>query len=219
MSDQLMHDLGLMLMYLSSWTERRGDAPRFWKGFDFELLDQLADEGLITDSRRAKSAYLTEDGVRRARQLLADHGAGEQAGDKATPQPWEAQPDQSPLRPGEAQPAIVRLSAGADQQSHFEDVVVQFEPRGDQSEVAEVIPGSGILVRRFEADRTNTWHHAPGRYAVFTLRGAVDITTGDGTRRRIGPGDVLLAEDLSGQGHQTREVGPEARVSVFVPLK
>jgi hypothetical protein len=36
--------------------------------------------------------------------------------------------------------------------------------------------------------------------------------------RRIGAGDILIAEDLSGQGHVTREVGPDARVSVFVPL-
>jgi hypothetical protein len=28
----------------------------------------------------------------------------------------------------------------------------------------------------------------------------------------------LIAEDTSGQGHGTREVGPEPRVSVFVPL-
>jgi hypothetical protein len=29
----------------------------------------------------------------------------------------------------------------------------------------------------------------------------------------------LIAEDLTGQGHVTREVGPEPRVSVFVPLE
>ena len=29
----------------------------------------------------------------------------------------------------------------------------------------------------------------------------------------------LIAEDLTGQGHATREVGPEARVSIFVPLE
>ncbi len=114
--------------------------------------------------------------------------------------------------------AIIRLYAGPDGQSHFEEIEPRFESRGDQSAVAEVLDGSGILVRRFEANRTNPWHHAPGRYAVFTLRGAVDITIGDGSVRRIGPGDVLIAEDLTGQGHETREVGPEERVSVFVPL-
>jgi quercetin dioxygenase-like cupin family protein len=115
--------------------------------------------------------------------------------------------------------SIVRLFAGPDNQSHFEDIEPRFEPRGDQSEVAELIPGSGILVRRFETGRENPWHHAPGRYAVFTLTGAVDIEIGDGSVRRFGPGDILIAEDLTGQGHGTREVGPEPRISVFVPLE
>ena len=114
--------------------------------------------------------------------------------------------------------AIVRLYAGPDGQSHFEEITPRFEPRGDQSETAELIPGSGIIVRRFEAKRANPWHHAPGHYAVFTLAGAVDIEIGDGTVRRFGPGDILIAEDTTGQGHGTREVGPEPRVSVFVPL-
>jgi quercetin dioxygenase-like cupin family protein len=113
---------------------------------------------------------------------------------------------------------IIRIYAGADGASHFEEIEPELEPRGDQSSIAELVPGSGVLVRRFDLGRTNSWHHAPGRYAVFTLKGAVDIEIGDGSVRRIGPGDILIAEDLTGQGHVTREVGPEARVSVFVPL-
>jgi len=114
--------------------------------------------------------------------------------------------------------AIIRIHTGSDGQSHFQEIVPKFEPRGDKSETTELIPGSGIIVRRFESTRSNPWHHAPGRYAVFTLSGAVDIEIGDGTVRRLGAGDILIAEDLTGQGHATREVGPEARVSVFVPL-
>ena len=114
--------------------------------------------------------------------------------------------------------AIIRIYAGPDGRSHFQDVAPKLEPRGDQSESAELIPGSGIVIRRFEPKRTNPWHHAPGRYAVFTLSGAVDIEIGDGTVRRLGSGDILIAEDLTGQGHATREVGPESRVSIFVPL-
>ena len=113
---------------------------------------------------------------------------------------------------------IIRIYTGPDDKSHFEDIEPRFEARGDQSEVAELVAGSGMLVRQFEANRENPWHHAPGRYAVFTLSGAVDIEIGDGTVRRLGPGDILIAEDLTGQGHSTREVGPEPRVSVFVPL-
>jgi quercetin dioxygenase-like cupin family protein len=114
--------------------------------------------------------------------------------------------------------AIIRIAAGADRQSHFEEIEPSFAPRGDRSESAELIPGSGIVIRRFEPGRSNPWHHAPGRYAVFTLSGAVDIEIGDGTVRRLGVGDILIAEDVTGQGHTTREVGPEPRVSVFVPL-
>jgi quercetin dioxygenase-like cupin family protein len=115
--------------------------------------------------------------------------------------------------------AIIRVYAGSDGQSHFEEIHPKLEPRGDQSASGELIPGTGIVIRRFEPTRSNPWHHAPGRYAVFTLSGAVDIEIGDGTVRRLGAGDILIAEDLTGQGHATREVGPEPRVSIFVPLE
>jgi quercetin dioxygenase-like cupin family protein len=114
--------------------------------------------------------------------------------------------------------AIVRIYTGSDGQSHFEEIAPTFESRGDLSETAELIPGTAIVIRRFDAQRSNPWHHAPGRYAVFTLSGAVDIEIGDGTTKRLGVGDILIAEDTTGQGHGTREVGPQARVSVFVPL-
>ena len=114
--------------------------------------------------------------------------------------------------------AVIRIYTGPDGKSHFQDIEPQFKPLGDQSESAELIAGSGIVVRRFAPKRTNPWHHAPAHAAVFTLSGAVDIEIGDGTVRRLGPGDVLIAEDLAGQGHVTREVGPQARVSIFVPL-
>ena len=64
-----------MLMYLSAWKEPPGEALRFWKGFSFGILDQLAEQQLIQDSRRSKSAYLTDAGVKRARELLARYGA------------------------------------------------------------------------------------------------------------------------------------------------
>jgi quercetin dioxygenase-like cupin family protein len=115
--------------------------------------------------------------------------------------------------------AIIRIYTGADGRSHFEDIELRLSSQGDKSESAELIPGSGIVVRRFDPTRSNPWHHAPGRAAVFTLSGAVDIEIGDGTVRRLGPGDILIAEDLTGQGHATREVGPEPRVSIFVPLR
>ena len=45
--------------------------------------------------------------------------------------------------------AIVRIYSGSDGQSHFETIEPRFESRADQSEMTELLPGSGILVRRF----------------------------------------------------------------------
>lgn len=115
--------------------------------------------------------------------------------------------------------AIVRIYTGADGKSHFEDIQPALTSRGDRSETADVYAAAGIVIRRFEPTRSNPWHNAPGRYCVFNVSGAVDIEIGDGSVRRLGPGDILIAEDVTGQGHVTREVGPEARVSVFVPLR
>jgi quercetin dioxygenase-like cupin family protein len=115
--------------------------------------------------------------------------------------------------------AIIRIYTGADGKSHFEDLEPAFAPRPDQSEHAVLHAESGIVIRRFDPARANPWHNAPGRVCVFTLSGAVDIEIGDGTVRRLGPGDILIAEDVTGQGHITREVGDEPRVSVFVPLQ
>ncbi len=73
-ADDLARDLTLLLMYLTSWEEGPYGVRRCWKGFRFEILDELAEQGLISDSKRAQSVYLTEDGERRARALLAQYG-------------------------------------------------------------------------------------------------------------------------------------------------
>ncbi len=46
----------------------------------------------------------------------------------------------------------------------------------------------------------------------------MEIVVGDGSSRVLGPGDILLAEDLDGQGHISRSVGGEARKCLFVHL-
>jgi hypothetical protein len=46
----------------------------------------------------------------------------------------------------------------------------------------------------------------------------LEIEIGDGTKRQLVPGDVLVAEDLTGKGHITRGVGEDPRISLAVPL-
>ena len=108
----------------------------------------------------------------------------------------------------------VRLYAGEDGQSHFEDL----EPPRDPYNATTVQESAGFSFRRAEPGEFIDWHIAPRRQYVITLSGQVEIGIGDGTVRRFGPGDVMLAEDLTGLGHTTRVVSSEARESVVIRL-
>src|SRR5207245_5346022 len=63
-----------------------------------------------------------------------------------------------------------------------------------------------------------SWHCAPRRQYSISLSGSAESEVGDGTVARVGPGDVILAEDLTGQGHVTRVVGNQPRMYAIVPL-
>lgn len=109
---------------------------------------------------------------------------------------------------------FVRIYSGEDGQSHFEELELPTGPVGR----SPVQAATGISFRRSEPGDFMDWHNAPRRQYVITLSGQVEIGIGDGTVRRLGPGDVLLAEDLTGRGHTTRNVGDGPRVSVAIPL-
>ena len=113
---------------------------------------------------------------------------------------------------------IVRLYTGNDGESHFEAIEVKFEPMGD-AETSPLQAATGIVFRRAPAGHVQDWHPAPRRQYVITLSGQGEIQIGDGTVRRFSPGDIMLAEDLTGRGHITRVVGTQARVYITVPLK
>ncbi len=80
MSEEL-EELVILLLYLTGWKE---EVPAFdmekkkpiekkvirsWKGYPFDILDSLTEKGYITGSKRAKSVYLTEEGVKKAEEF------------------------------------------------------------------------------------------------------------------------------------------------------
>lgn len=109
---------------------------------------------------------------------------------------------------------FLRLYSGEDGQSHLEAVDLPSDTVMHNG--MEVAPG--VNFRRFPADYFSDWHTAPRRQYIAVLSGTMEIGVGDGGTSRLGPGDVLLVEDLQGQGHTTRSVGGEPRVSVTIPL-
>jgi quercetin dioxygenase-like cupin family protein len=112
--------------------------------------------------------------------------------------------------------SIFRLYSGSDGQSHLEELSFSFMP-GDIAEQSPTQAASGISFSRIKPGAFSDWHNAPRRQYVITLAGAIEIGLGDGSVHRLGPGDGILAEDLTGKGHTTRAVGNDTRV-VVIPL-
>lgn len=117
---------------------------------------------------------------------------------------------------------IVRVYSGEDGQSHLEEVILALQPfvdtEGAYGEGTALQAATGIAFRVAPPGYVLNWHCAPRRQYSITLSGEAEIEVGDGTVKRIGAGDVVLAEDLTGQGHITRVLGDQPRLSVVVPL-
>jgi hypothetical protein len=62
-------DLVLALMQLTLHEERRA-----WKSFDWDVMNDLFERGLITDPRsKAKSVMLTDEGLVRSRDMYVKY--------------------------------------------------------------------------------------------------------------------------------------------------
>ncbi len=113
---------------------------------------------------------------------------------------------------------VVRVYAGDDGESHFEDVRIELSKAGLGSRLSSLVSGPGVMFREVDGDYDLDFHNAPRRQLVVNLRGAVDITVGDGTVRRLQAGDILLAEDTEGRGHRSAAVDGQPRTCLFIPI-
>jgi hypothetical protein len=111
---------------------------------------------------------------------------------------------------------ISRVYTGEDNESHLEELDVPLEP-ARYGTLSDEVPVTGVIFRETPIGGELDYHNAPRRQFVITLTGAVEIECFDGSKVRLGPGDILLADDTTGRGHITREIeGP--RRSIFLPL-
>lgn len=74
--NERIKELTLMLLQLTSWEENEFGMKyrRSWKGYDFDILDELGNEDFIRGGNRSKSVILTEDGSKKAKELLKQYG-------------------------------------------------------------------------------------------------------------------------------------------------
>ena len=109
---------------------------------------------------------------------------------------------------------IVRIYSGDDGESHFEELTAD-----RFAEIANDVGPGDITVGQRPAGWWQDYHTAPRHQYVVFMSGGAEIEVASGDKRQFAPGDVLVAEDLTGHGHIIRNIGEEPRVSLAVPLK
>ncbi len=72
--DEKIKDLNLLLLYLAGWEEDSTKEPgtkvyRSWKGYLFEVLNELQDDELIYQFKNGKSVIILDDGIKKAEKL------------------------------------------------------------------------------------------------------------------------------------------------------
>ena len=71
-NEQAIEEITLLLIALTSWKEKITgiDVTRAWKGYDFDMLNALTEKGYISGSKRSKLVILTDEGLKKANELI-----------------------------------------------------------------------------------------------------------------------------------------------------
>ena len=114
---------------------------------------------------------------------------------------------------------ITRIFTGPDGKTKLEEFDVPLKAGGTGTEISELVGATSVQFRRTNQDYSLDWHPAPRRQFVVTLAGESEIELEGGKKVRLGPANILLAEDTTGQGHISRAVtGSKDRISMTIPL-
>ena len=113
----------------------------------------------------------------------------------------------------------VHVYADAAGASHFREEHFAFSRgRDNQSSLHVLEAKGGATLLRLKAGAFEDWHNAPQAWYLIVLQGASEVTTSDGQKRHFGPGSVVLLDDTTGKGHQTRAIGKMDHIAAVVPI-
>lgn len=112
----------------------------------------------------------------------------------------------------------VRIWTGPDGHSLFQEgsIAMPGHARGDALSLAA--RATDILYRETAAGGAFTPHQAPARQFVITLSGTLAFRIATGATFTIWPGDILLAEDVTGSGHSWRLIDDQPWRRAYVIL-
>ena len=83
----------------------------------------------------------------------------------------------------------------------------------------DLVEAESILFKESPAHASFDWHNAPAPQYVITLAGILEFKTVGGETFTIHPGEVLLAEDCVGSGHQWRLINDDPWKRAYIVFK
>lgn len=105
----------------------------------------------------------------------------------------------APVSNPAVRPKVLHVYADSRGETHLEVITV--------APGAGELPLTGLRAISYRPNKVN-WHHAPTPQFAINLSGYLQVEVSDGTRRKIGPGDLVFLDDTVGKGHVTRLLSP-----------
>lgn len=118
---------------------------------------------------------------------------------------------ETPLEPAKGPDRIMEvIHVYADEKgvSHVNRVQVVGSPKP--------LPVESVIASSI-AQGVEDWHRAPAKTFTINVVGDIEAEVSDGTKVKIGKGDLVYLEDLTGKGHVTRLLTPVA--NLFIRMK
>jgi hypothetical protein len=107
-----------------------------------------------------------------------------------------------------------RLYTGADGQSHIDQVPIMLHGAPAEESAAQKMSDAYLV--RGAPGMFESWHNADRKRYIVVISGVAEVVTTGGEKARIEPGQIYMAEDLTGKGHTFRVVGDQEWVALFV---
>lgn len=115
---------------------------------------------------------------------------------KAGEEPAPAAPD---AEPKEGEMEVIHIYADEQGVSHVKRVTVTGMPKP--------LPVAAVIANAI-APGVEDWHTAPRKTFTINTAGDIEGEVSDGSKVRIGKGDLVYLEDREGKGHVTRLLSP-----------
>jgi hypothetical protein len=117
----------------------------------------------------------------------------------------------------------MRLYTDALGETHFVPLKIDFSlenyaPPAPPLETSQFQPALQTGYMRLAPGWFGDWHPVPRRQVQVFISGELEAAASDGSRIHAGPGTVVLVEDTTGKGHQSRVVGNAEVVILVVVL-